>query len=79
MLNGAWEAGCLHHIQAVIRRQQVVDLFKQPLTIDLKWQREPQMDTDEHRLTVDFYLGQFVFICGCFCTFRYKAFVHTFV
>ena len=26
---------------------------------------EPQMDADEYRLTVDLYLFEFVFICGC--------------
>jgi hypothetical protein len=24
------------------------------------------MDADERRLTIDFYLCEFVFICGCF-------------
>ena len=31
------------------------------------------MDTDEHRLTVDFYLCEFVFICGCLRRFRSEA------
>jgi hypothetical protein len=36
-------------------------------------QLKPQIDTDEHRFTVDFYLCEFVFICGCLPKFRSEA------
>ena len=33
-----------------------------------------QMDADEHRLNVDLYLGEFVFICGFCRRLRYEAY-----
>ena len=44
-----------------------------PFTTFREWQFKPRMDSDEHRLIVDFYLCKFVFICGCLRRFRSEA------